>query len=151
MTVDLRLPGCLLLLVLAGCRTAGAIGPAEVDATTGTARFQCGPTDDLELALSVSSPTAGDEAAGTLDATLDSQQWSALARGERRLVLAPASATWCIRDGACEAPGGLVFEFDRVGLQDGDVLSGSVEIRIEQRTISLPLRARVQRPEQRCG
>ena len=142
----------VLLAAVTACQSDAAPRVSAIDAATGTAQFKCGPTDDLELTLVVASPTAGDEAAGTLTATLGSERWSALARGERRLDFLPGdSARWCIRDGACESPGRLVFAFDQVDLQDGGMLAGSVEIRIEQRSIALPLRSRVERKAPRCG
>lgn len=142
----------VLAATLTGCQSHGSESTTAATSASTSARFRCGPTDDVELTLVVPAPKSEAEAAGTLDVSIGSEHWTALQRGERRLDFAPGDAArWCMGEGRCEQPARLVFAFDRVSLEHGGELAGDVEIQLGQRTVSLPVKARVERSSQRCG
>jgi hypothetical protein len=137
------------IALAAGCQSApgAALSP-------GTAEFRCGPTDDVELVISVATPPSDEGPPSRLTAVIGSEQWQALARGERRLLLEEATASqWCRgADAGCEAPQRLVFAFTRADVQDGGHLDGSVEIHLTgARIVHLPVQAPVVRRHPRCG
>ncbi|QSX79812.1 hypothetical protein [Agrilutibacter solisilvae] len=149
MTCGVRGFGLAVVLAAIGCQSAsGARAPL------GAAQFRCGPTDDVELVVSVATPPDDQVAQSRLVAVIGSEHWRALERGERRLELSDAAASqWCSgAQAACEAPAGLVFEVSQSDLRDGGVLEGAVEVRLaDQRTVHLPFRAPVARQQARCG
>ena len=148
----LRGTGLALLAAVAACQSV-----AGAPAVAASARFQCGPTDDVELALVIPAPASTDEAHGVLHVTLGSEQWLTLRGGAKTLTVVvgdsiPAeSARWCMSEDDCETPDRLEFAFERASLQPQGELAGSVEIHKGHTSVALPVNVRVEANPHRCG
>jgi hypothetical protein len=152
-SIPFRASGLVLgFLATPACQSHGSPSAAAGTVASTSVRFQCGPTDDVELAMVVAAPGSADESAGMLSVTLGSGQWRRLERGERRLEVAPGeSARWCMTGDDCKQPERLVFAFDRVSLAPGGEVAGEVEVQLDRRSVSLPVIGRVVGNSQRCG
>ena len=148
----LRGPSLALFAMVAACQSV-----AGTPAVAASARFQCGPTDDVELALVIPAPVSSDESHGVLHVTLGSEQWSTLRGGAKTLTVImgdsiPAeSARWCMSQSDCETPDRLEFAFERASLQPEGELVGSVEIHKGRTSVALPVDVRVEANPHRCG